>query len=256
MESPLTVLHVDDDPDVLELSRTSFRRQAEDVETVVASSAAEGLDVLGSRSVDCVVSDSLRCPDDRPFVVAVREAAPSVPILLFTAKKWDDVAESAVEAGVAEYVRKAETGDVETVVRRARELAELSDVESLTSDSDSDTESPTLDSGALDGRTTAVTTDGVDGEWTTIATHDWVADDELGTTIAEALSSYTGVDATEAEPLFTTLDAEALETLLRRHSRTDARYDVRVRFPYRRWELLVTSGGDVAMRRLPATGDE
>jgi CheY-like chemotaxis protein len=252
MERPLTVLHVDDDPDVLELSRTSFRRQVDDVETVVASSAAEGLAVVGSRSVDCVISDSIRCPDGRPFVVAVRETDPTVPILLFTAKEWDDVSEAAVEARVAEYVRKAEAEGVGTVVQRARELAERSDVESLSSDRAPDV----THSGPAGDRAVTTSTDGVGDEWTPIATHDWVEDDELGTTIAEALAGYTGVDATEAEPLFETLDAEALEGLLSRHARADARYEARVTFPYRRWELLVTSGGDVAMRRLPETGDE
>lgn len=248
-----TVLHVDDDPALLDLSTLSFERSdSEKVETVTASNAEEGLEVLESRSVDCIVSDSLRLADDTAFIVAARQRNPATPILFYTAKEWDTVALDALEARVSEYVRKADDGDIEAVVQRASELAAKN-------------RTPTIEEGELfDGRPCETVEEAVerfpaeiaDDTWTVIGVHDWERGDELGTTIVQVMGAYSGIDPLNAEPLFTSLDAEALESLLEPTSGERPRYDMQVRFPYAKWELSVSSGGFVAIRELPETGDE
>lgn len=253
MDSSATVLHVDDDPDLLELSKLSFERHADDgIETVTASNAEDGLEVLDSRSVDCIVSDSLRLDDDTAFIVAARRRDASIPIIFYTAKEWDAVALDALEAGISEYVRKADDGDVAAVVERASELATRNrtptiEEETLVEDRPCDTLEEAVD---------AFPAETADGTWTVIGVHDWQRDEELGTTIAQVMEAHTGVDAMQAEPLFTSLDAEALETLLEPRPGESSRYDIQVRFPYAKWELSVSSDGFIAIRDLPATGDE
>lgn len=252
MPPQTTVLHVDDDPQLLELSALSFARAGDDVETVTASNVEAGLDVLESRSVDCVVSDSLRLSDGTPFIVAARRRDPSMPIVFYTAKPWEDVASDAIAARVSEYVRKGDGGDVEAVVERARALA-------------TGAETPTIDGEtSFEGRPHEEETDAADARppetpertWTVVGVHDWETDDELVTTIVQVMEASTGVDAREAEPLFGVLDAESLETVLKPRSGETPRRDVRVRFPYAGREFSVSSDGVVAVRDLPPTDDE
>ncbi|ELZ33357.1 response regulator with chey-like receiver, aaa-type ATPase, and DNA-binding domains [Halogeometricum pallidum JCM 14848] len=248
-----TVLHVDDDPDMLELSALSFRRaHGDEVEVLTASDAEEGLTLLDSHAVDCIISDSLRLADDTAFIVAARQRIGDVPIIFYTAKEWDDVALDALEADVSEYVRKAEADGITAVVERARKLA-------------SQDRAPTVTEAQLfEGRPCETTEEAVGtfpaeiegGPWTIIGVHDWDVDDELGTTIAQVLAAYTGVDVLESEPLFSSLDTEALQSMLEPRGDGAPRYDIYVRFPYGQYEVSVSSEGFIAVRRLPETGYE
>ncbi|ADQ66319.1 response regulator with chey-like receiver, aaa-type ATPase, and DNA-binding domains [Halogeometricum borinquense DSM 11551] len=248
-----TVLHVDDDPDLLELSAFSFDQAASDeLEMVTASDAVAGLDTLESQSVDCLVSDSLRLPDDTPFIVAARQREPSIPIVFYTAKGWDTVALDALEARVSEYIRKGDEGDIAAVIERVRELAKQN-------------QTPTIDEEMLfDGRPCDAVEEAVDtfpaesvnDAWTVIGVHDWEVDDELATTIAQVMEAYTGIDALEAEPLFSSLDMDALDSLLEPRASETPRYDIQVRFPYEEWELSVSSDGFISVRPLPETDAE
>lgn len=253
MSSAPTVLHVDDDPDMLELSALSFRRaHGDEVEILTAADAEEGLTLLDSHTVDCIVSDSLLLPDDTAFIVAARRRRDDVPIIFYTAKEWDDVALDALEANVSEYVRKAEADGISAVVERARTLAVESKVPTVT-------EGQLFEGRPCDSIEEAVGTFPAEiegGPWTIIGVHDWDVDDELGTTIAQVLEAYTGVDALESEPLFSSLDTEALQSMLEPRGDEVPRYDIYVRFPYGRYEVSVSSEGFVAVRELPETGYE
>jgi CheY-like chemotaxis protein len=255
MVHTLTILHVDDDPDVLSLSRTSFQQSLDrDVEVVTARSAEEGLEALRSDTFDCVISDSVRLENGTPFVVAARREDATTPILFFTAKAWGDVAEAAIEGEVAGYVQKADSDDVEQVVKRTSALAERGSAIGL-HERPSDESQPSAvanDGGDSGGEVDA----GLNGDWRAIGRHDWDEDDELGTTIARSLQTLTGVDTLSAEPLFPTLDADALESLLSPTSGQKNRYGVNVRFQYQKWEVAVTHAGEVLVRDLPKTGYE
>lgn len=248
-----TVLHVDDDPDMLELSALSFRRaHGDEVEVLTASDAEEGLTLLDSHAVDCIISDSLRLADDTAFIVAARQQIGDVPIIFYTAKEWDDVALDALEADVSEYVRKAEADGITAVVERAHKFAAENRVPTVT------------EAQLFEGRPCETTEEAVGtfpaeiegGPWTIIGVHDWDVDDELGITIAQVLAAYTGVDVLESEPLFSSLDTEALQEMLEPRGDGVPRYDIYVRFPYGQYEVSVSSEGFVAVRDLPETGYE
>ena len=105
MSEAIRVLHVDDDPGFLDLTRASLEREAEfTVETVTgAERALAQLD----GSVDCVVTDyQMPGRDGIEFLRAVREDYPDLPVLLFTGEGSETVASEAISAGVTDYLQK------------------------------------------------------------------------------------------------------------------------------------------------------
>ncbi|WP_267162888.1 PAS domain S-box protein [Halovenus salina] len=105
--SPIRVLHVDDDPSLLEL--TSELLESEDNRLVLetATSADKGLDQIGDRPPDCIVSDyDMPGKNGIEFLQAVRETHPDLPFILFTGKGSESVASDAMAAGVTDYLQK------------------------------------------------------------------------------------------------------------------------------------------------------
>jgi PAS domain S-box-containing protein len=107
MANAIRVLHVDDDPDVAELT-ASFLTRADDrfeVETVADADAA--LERLDGSAVDCIVSDyDMPGRNGIEFLRAVRESYRTLPFILFTGKGSEAVASEAVSAGVTDYLQK------------------------------------------------------------------------------------------------------------------------------------------------------
>ncbi|WP_248516587.1 hybrid sensor histidine kinase/response regulator [Salinarchaeum laminariae] len=112
MSEPIRILHVDDDPEFLELSATLLEREDDrfHVETATSADAAlETLDTL-DESVDCIVSDH-EMPEFSgvELLENVREEYPELPFVLFTGRGSEAVASEAISAGVTDYLQK-ETG--------------------------------------------------------------------------------------------------------------------------------------------------
>ncbi|MHC3381135.1 response regulator [Haloarcula sp. H-GB5] len=103
----IVVLHIDDEPDFLDVASEILAQQSDQLNVVPAASAAEGLDRLDERSVDCIVSD-YRMPekDGIELLKAVREEYPDLPFILFTGEGSEAVASDAIAAGATDYLRK------------------------------------------------------------------------------------------------------------------------------------------------------
>lgn len=218
MSGRISVLHVDDEPNVLDLSKKLFERRAPEVSVTTAGSGPEGMDTLSEHDVDCVVSDSVRMPDGESFVEAASRET-DAPIVLFTAKEWRDVATDAVAADVAEYVRKADPADYENVIGHVRHLAGDADEEA--------------------------------GRRHLIGRHDFSSNVELGVSIVEAVGNVVDGDVNDFEPLYDEIDADALERLFSPLTGDSCAEHVEVRFSYQGLDLAVEANGNITVGSKP-----
>ncbi|MFB6084334.1 MAG: response regulator [Halorientalis sp.] len=104
-DEQVSILHVDDDPDMLSLSKTMLERR--DIDVTTRTSAEEGLEYLAEHDVGCIVSDyEMPRTDGLEFLEAVREEYPDLPFILFTGKGGEEIASEAISAGVTDYLQK------------------------------------------------------------------------------------------------------------------------------------------------------
>ena len=106
MSDQIQVLHVDDEPDLRNLTATFLGREDDRITVETATSGAEGLDRL-DENVDCVVSDyEMPGMDGIEFLETVRREYPDLPFILFTARGGEKVASEAISAGVTDYLQR------------------------------------------------------------------------------------------------------------------------------------------------------
>ncbi|MGQ4554666.1 PAS domain S-box protein [Halobellus sp. GM3] len=110
MADSIRILHVDDEPDLGELTATLLEREDDrfDVESEAAVEAAvERLGSAAEPAFDCVVSDyDMPGMNGIEFLEVVRESHPELPFILFTGKGSEEIASEAISAGVTDYLQK------------------------------------------------------------------------------------------------------------------------------------------------------
>jgi DNA-binding NtrC family response regulator len=107
MGGGISVLVVDEDEDVLELTETFLERESDRLDVETETSSREALERIESGGVDCVVSD-YRMPgmDGMDLFDAVSDREPSLPFLLFSAAVDEETVSEAESAGVTAFVQK------------------------------------------------------------------------------------------------------------------------------------------------------
>jgi len=106
-QQEIQVLHVDDEPDLADLTTTFLKREDDRFTVETAHSADEGRERVDDRPPDCVVSDyNMPGMNGIEFLQAVREEYPNLPFILFTGKGSEAVASDAISAGVTDYLQK------------------------------------------------------------------------------------------------------------------------------------------------------
>jgi PAS domain S-box-containing protein len=108
-ELPETVriLHVDDEPDLAELTAEILERHDERLSVETATDAREGLDHLSGETFDCIVSDyDMPEMDGLEFLETVRKEYDDLPFILYTGKGSEEVASEAIARGVTDYLQK------------------------------------------------------------------------------------------------------------------------------------------------------
>lgn len=243
MSERVTVLHVDDDADFLELSSELFTRGGA-FDTLTAPTAEDGLRILEEREVDYLVSDFVFSTDGRPFISVARDVDIDVPIILFTGKEWETVSEYALDANVTEYIQKLGVEQLASVKQRIEHHRRGGDG-IVAAESGAGLLPPTgrMSSLAVSART-------LSEEWEFVGQHDWRAVEELGTVLLNAFEDFTGEDTETLPPLFESVDADALEELLRPTPGGETRPGIQVRFSHLEYEFVVASEGVIGIRTL------
>ncbi|WP_418282858.1 PAS domain S-box protein [Halorubrum sp. DTA98] len=137
-DESISVLCVDDEPGLADLTATFLERFAEQFDTSTAETAQEGLNYLDENPVDCIVSDyDMPGMDGLAFLQAIRATSPELPFILFTGRGSEEIASDAISAGVSDYMQK-ESGNeqyamlgqrIRNVVNRYRSHSEKREAE-------------------------------------------------------------------------------------------------------------------------------
>jgi PAS domain S-box-containing protein len=105
--SAASVLHVDDDPALLELTAEFLTRTQSAVDVHSVTDVEQALSVLDTEPVGCIVSDyDMPGTTGLEFLDTVREAYPDLPFILYTGKGSEEIASEAINAGVTGYLQK------------------------------------------------------------------------------------------------------------------------------------------------------
>ncbi|AZQ14785.1 PAS domain S-box protein [Halorubrum sp. PV6] len=116
-ESGVRILHVDDEPDFLDLVAIYLERIDDAFEVRSETDVDAALDAVESDAIDCIVSDyDMPKTDGLAFLERVRDLDSTVPFILFTGKGSEEIASEAISAGVTDYIQKRAAADQYTVL--------------------------------------------------------------------------------------------------------------------------------------------
>ena len=103
----IQVLHVDDDPALLDLAADFLERLDGEMTLLSETDPRAVPERLETEAIDCVISD-MRMPecDGVELCRRVREDHPDLPFVLFTSERGDDVVEEAMDAGATDFIAK------------------------------------------------------------------------------------------------------------------------------------------------------
>lgn len=108
----IRVLHVDDDPSLLDLSSEFLERETDRFTIETATNADDALDQIHNRLPECIVSDyEMPHMNGLEFLTAVRKKYPDLPFILFTGKGSEEIASDAISVGVTDYLPKGSGSD-------------------------------------------------------------------------------------------------------------------------------------------------
>jgi PAS domain S-box-containing protein len=125
MPGAIDVLHVDDDPSVLDLTEAYFERELDAVSVTSVTDPEEALDRLGEGAFDCVVSDyDMPAMDGLEFFDALRERHQKTPFVLYTGKGSEEIASQALNAGVTGYFQKGGPEQLRRLANRVDQAVE------------------------------------------------------------------------------------------------------------------------------------
>ena len=123
----IKILHVDDEPDFLALTKVFLKRESGNFSIDTSTSAEEGVELLNGGKYDVVVSDyKMSRMDGLEFLQNLRQSGSKIPFIMFTGKGREEVAMEALNRGANHYLQKGEDiksmyGTLAHVIRKEAE---------------------------------------------------------------------------------------------------------------------------------------
>lgn len=103
----IDVLAVDDQKDILELSKLFLERFEDNLNVETTTNPEEAIDMVVEGDLDAIVSDyNMPAMDGLELLGEVRELDEDFPFILYTGKGSEEVAAEAVNLGATDYFRK------------------------------------------------------------------------------------------------------------------------------------------------------
>ena len=125
MPEQIDVLHVDDDPSVLDLTEAFLERELGAVAVTSVTEPSTALDRLAEDRFDCVVSDyDMPGMDGLAFFEALREDHRKIPFVLYTGKGSEEIASQALNAGVTGYFQKGGPDQLRRLANRVEQAVD------------------------------------------------------------------------------------------------------------------------------------
>ncbi|EMA69921.1 hybrid sensor histidine kinase/response regulator [Halorubrum distributum] len=125
MSGAIDVLHVDDDPSVLDLTEAYLERELDAVAVTSVTDPETALDRLDEAAFDCVVSDyDMPAMDGLEFFETLRERHRKIPFVLYTGKGSEEIASQALNAGVTGYFQKGGPEQLRRLANRVDQAVE------------------------------------------------------------------------------------------------------------------------------------
>ena len=125
MPEQIDVLHVDDDPSVLDLTVAFLERELGAVTVTSVTEPAVALDQLEEEMFDCIVSDyDMPGMNGLEFFETLREDHQKIPFVLYTGKGSEEIASQALNAGVTGYFQKGGPDQLRRLANRVDQAVE------------------------------------------------------------------------------------------------------------------------------------
>jgi PAS domain S-box-containing protein len=123
LDGRIEVLHVDDQPDITEITKLKLER-AGPYTVTTETDPERALELATQDGFDCIVSDyDMPKMDGLDLLRAVRERDEDIPFILFTGKGSEEIASRAISAGVTDYLQKGAGSDRYTLLANRIENA-------------------------------------------------------------------------------------------------------------------------------------
>ena len=107
MAGRVRVLHIDDEPDLAELTAEYLERAMDSARIDTATRADDIIADRPQDTYDCIVSDyDMPGMNGLELLERIREDAPEFPFILYTGKGSEEIAAEAISAGVTDYIQK------------------------------------------------------------------------------------------------------------------------------------------------------
>lgn len=102
----LNILHVDDDPNQVDMLRLFFNRLDESITVQGCSDPFDAVKLIASNGFDCIVSDYVMPGMNGVELVERVKELKDIPFIIYTGQGSEEVAQLAFRAGADDYIRK------------------------------------------------------------------------------------------------------------------------------------------------------